>query len=129
MKKKVEKFIYWAPRMMSILFACFLALMSLDVFSMEASFWEIALAFFMHNTPVYILAAIIIIAWKRELVGAVGFILAGFIYAGLVLNTMRETGFEWYYLAWVGQISGIAFFVGILFFLGWYRKSKKDNSI
>jgi ABC-type Fe3+-siderophore transport system permease subunit len=35
-----------------------------------------------------------------------------------------KTGFEWYYIAWIAQIAGVAFFIGILFLIGWRRKKK-----
>jgi hypothetical protein len=75
-----------------------------------------------HNIPSLILAILIWISWRKEIVGGIAFILFGLIYAGLNLITISMDGFQWYYLAWIFQISGIAFFIGILFLLGWKRK-------
>ena len=122
--KKISKFVYWTPRILSIIFTLFLALFSLDVFEESLSFWQVLTAFLMHNIPVFILAIIIWISWKRELVGAIAFALAGLLYILVVLRTALTNGFEWYYLAWIVQISGIAFLVGILFFMNWRRKKK-----
>ena len=122
MAKKISKFLYWTPRMLSILFITFLALMSLDVLSSKLGFWQIMLGLFMHNIPVFILIGILLISWKHEIVGGITFILAGILYFILVLITAIKTGFEWYYLAWVIQISGIAFLIGILFLINWSRK-------
>ncbi|HIG95258.1 MAG TPA: hypothetical protein HA283_00990 [Nanoarchaeota archaeon] len=122
MAKKISKSLYWTPRILSILFITFLALMSLDVFSSESGFWQIMLGLFMHNIPVFILIGILLISWKHEIVGGITFILAGILYFILVLITAIKTGFEWYYLAWVIQISGIAFLIGILFLINWSRK-------
>jgi len=124
MAKKISKFLYWTPRMLSILFITFLALMSLDVLSSKLGFWQIMLGLFMHNIPVFILIGILLISWKHEIVGGITFILAGILYFILVLITAIKTGFEWYYLAWVIQISGIAFLIGILFLINWFRKKK-----
>lgn len=124
MKKRVGKFIYWTPRIASILFICFLALFSLDIFGNGYSFWETVLGLFMHNVPVFILIAVLIIAWKREWVGGVAFILAGIAYIISVLISALKNQFEWYYLAWAVQIAGPAFFIGILFFMNWFRKKK-----
>nr|MBA4404818.1 hypothetical protein [Nanoarchaeum sp.] len=121
MKKEVTKFIYWTPRILSILFIFFLALMSLDVFSPELTFWQTLLALLMHNIPTIILLVALLIFWKYEIVGAIAFILAGLIY---IILLMRNP-FEWYYLAWAIQISGIAFVIGILFFINWSRKKKE----
>lgn len=124
MKRKQSKFIYWTPRILSIIFILFLALMSLDVFDQNLGFWETILGLIMHNIPVFILAIILWISWKYEIVGGIGFILAGLLYAARILMTVIITGFEWYYFSWVLQISGIAFFIGILFLIGWCKKKK-----
>ena len=122
--RKVGKFVYWAPRILSIIFICFLALMSLDVFDSASSFSEILIGLFMHNIPVFILVAVLIIAWKYEIVGGIAFILGGIGYIISILITALKNQFEWYMLSWVIQIAGIAFLIGILFFVNWFKKKK-----
>lgn len=78
----------------------------------------------MHNIPVFILLVILIFSWKYEIVGGIAFILAGIVYITLLLVTSIRTGFEWYYIAWAAQISGVAFFIGIMFLIGWSKKKK-----
>jgi hypothetical protein len=78
----------------------------------------------MHNIPVFILMAILIISWKYEIVGGIAFILAGIFYITQLLVTAITTGFEWYYLSWAVQISGIAFLIGILFLMNWFKKKR-----
>jgi hypothetical protein len=121
MENKVDKFVYWAPRILSIIFILFLALFSLDVFGEGYGFWGTALAFFMHNIPVFILIIVLAISWKYEIVGGIAFILAGLLYIGMLAF---EQPFQWYYLSWSLIIAGPALLVGILFFLGW-RKRKQ----
>lgn len=118
----MNKIIYYLPRILAILFVLFLALMSLDVFSPDSGFWETLIALFMHNIPALILLAVLIISWKREIVGGIFFILAGMLYMAMLLKNIIATGFEWYYLAWAIQISGIAFLIGILFIINWKKK-------
>ncbi|PIN93610.1 hypothetical protein COU56_03560 [Candidatus Pacearchaeota archaeon CG10_big_fil_rev_8_21_14_0_10_31_9] len=122
---KVNKFIFWTPRILAILFIIFLAIFSLDVFGNDYTFWETVTGLFMHNIPSLILLIVLIISWKHEIVGGIGFILAGILYIVFVLINVIKTGFEWYYLLWAVQISGIAFFIGILLFIGWKQKRKK----
>lgn len=124
MGQKINKFVYWTPRILSIIFLCFLALFSLDVISPELSFWHIVVGLFMHNIPVFILSLLLAAAWKREWIIAIAFILGGLLYAGVVLTNVFRTGFEWYYIAWIAQISGVAFLIGILFLVGWRKKIK-----
>lgn len=122
----MTKFIYWTPRILGILFVLFLGLFSLDVFdpSNNYSLTEMIIAFFIHNIPALILLIILIISWKYEIVGGIGFILGGIIYMAFVLISILGNGFQWYYLSWILEISGIFFFVGILFLIGWKKKSK-----
>ena len=124
MEKRVNKFIYWTPRILSIIFILFLALMSLDVFEGNYGFWGTIAGLFMHNIPAMILLIVLIISWQREIVGGVGFVLAGILYIAMILMNIVATGFEWYYLLWALQISGIAFFTGIMFFVSWFEKKK-----
>ena len=128
MGKKIGKFVYWTPRILSILFLIFLALMSLDIFDMKLGFWGTIIGLFMHNIPVFILTILLIISWKHEIVGGIAFILAGIVYIAILLMNAVKTGFEVYYLAWAVQISGIAFFIGIMFLVGWFKKRKSVKS-
>src|SRR3989338_2447192 len=109
MKRKISKFVYWTPRILSIIFIFLLALLSLDVFSENLSFWEIVVGLLMHNIPVFILLIALLIAWKYEWVGGVIFILAGIFYIIFLLITALNSSFEWYILLWAIQISGLAF--------------------
>ena len=121
MEKKIGKFVYWTPRILSIVFIFFLALMSLDVFSSELSFWQIVVGLLMHNIPAFILLVVLLISWKYEIVGGIAFILSGLLYTVIL---MILNPFEWYMLSWSLQISGIAFLIGILFLIGWFKKKK-----
>ncbi|MFH0831695.1 MAG: hypothetical protein V1886_02405 [archaeon] len=125
-KQKISKFVYWTPRILSILFILFLAMFSLDIFDMQLGFWGTILGLFMHNIPVLVLLIILWISWKHELVGAITFILAGLFYIAMLLRTvLMNPPFQWYMLSWAMTISGPAFLVGILFLVNWLKKRKK----
>ncbi len=120
--KNISRFIYWTPRIVSIIFLLFLAMFSLDVFGNGYTFWQTFVGLFMHNIPVFILAILLWISWKHELVGAITFILAGLLYIYL---TLFRAQIPWYIaLSWSMIIAGPAFFIGILFYIGWKRKQK-----
>lgn len=123
--KKTNKFIYWTPRILSIIFLFFLALMSLDVFSENLSTSETILALFMHNIPAIILLIVLLISWKYEIVGAIAYVLAGLVYIGLILYNIAIGQSEWYLLSWTIQIAVPVFLIAYLFFLNW--KIKKKN--
>lgn len=121
MKNKIEKFVFWAPRILSIIFIAFLSLFSLDVFDMGLGFWQTLAGLFMHNIPMLILLAVLIISWKREIVGGVVFILAGLLYIFMTITNVDDWRLA---LAWSVQISGTAFIIGGLFIAGWIIKRK-----
>lgn len=121
---KISKKLYWAPRIISILFLLFLAMFSLDIFGNGYGLLETILALFIHNIPVFILGILLGISWKHEIVGAITFILAGLLYIGFMIFNAIKYPAEWYMLSYSMIIAGPAFFVGILFYLNWKKKKK-----
>jgi len=125
MTGKVSKFVYWTPRVASILFICFLALFSLDVIEPGLSTSQIVIGLIMHNIPVFILLVLLFIAWKYEIVGAIAFILAGLLYSARTIFTVLSSDLPWYLgLSWTLTIAGPAFFIGILFLINWFKKER-----
>lgn len=121
MEKIPNKFIYWAPRILSIIFILFLSLFSLDIFDGNYGFWGTVVGLFMHNIPSLALLVVLLISWKYEIVGGIAFILAGLAYIAVLF---LSPNFEWYMAFWSVPISGPAFIVGILFLVGWFKKKK-----
>lgn len=120
MVKKMNAWLYWTPRILSIIFILFLALFSLDVFGNGLSFWQTVLALFIHNLPSLVLLIILLISWKYEIVGGIAFILAGILY--FLVTLTRQ---PWHIaLSWSMIISGPAFLIGILFLVNWFKKKK-----
>lgn len=127
--KKISRFLYWVPRILSILFILFLALFSLDVFDGNYGFWGTMLALFMHNIPSLILLVVLLIAWRHEWVGGVVYILAGIAFIILtavrVLHSTPPPGESIGWPAFIIPsliIAGPALLVGILFFVNWHKK-------
>ncbi len=121
MKKKVNKFLYWTPRIISIMFILFLMLFSLDMFELNLGFWGTVLGLLIHNIPALILAVVLLISWKREWIGGVVFTLAGVLY--MILTIRSEI--EWYIaLSWSLIIAGPAFVIAGMFFANWFLKRR-----
>ena len=76
----MKKYLYWIPRVLSILFILFISMFALDVFSEGYSFGETIIALFMHLIPSFALIVITIIAWKKEYVGAALFMAIAIFY-------------------------------------------------
>ncbi|MEK6892738.1 MAG: hypothetical protein AABX07_00895, partial [Nanoarchaeota archaeon] len=90
----------------------------------DYGFWGAILGLFMHNIPALVLLIVLLISWKYEIVGGIAFILAGVIYIIFLVIASIKTSFEWHYMLWALQISGIAFLIGILFLVNWFKKKK-----
>jgi hypothetical protein len=119
--RKTGRFVFWTPRILSILFICFLALFSLDVFDSGLGFWQTVLALLMHNIPSFVLLVVLLISWRYEIVGGIAFIFAGLLY---IFMLFMNPQFEWYMLSWSIIIAGPAFLIGILFLIGWLKKRR-----
>lgn len=113
--------LYWSPRVLCIIFSAFLMLFSLDVFQEGKGFWDTALAFLMHNLPMFVMVIILIVTWRWEWVGGILFSLLGVLY---IATAWGRFPFGTYAL-----ISGPLFLTGILFLLNWkYRKIIKGGA-
>ena len=120
MEIKINRYLYWTPRILSILFIIFFAMFSLDVITPEASFSELAMGLLMHNIPSLVLLIVLIISWKHEIVGGIVFILAGLLY---IIFTF-QAGIRWYKVLNLSlTIAGLAFLIGILFMINWFKKN------
>ncbi|MBC3796329.1 DUF7670 domain-containing protein [Acetobacterium tundrae] len=121
MARKINGFIYWTPRILSILFVIFIGLFSLDVITPELSIGEIIQGLLIHNVPTFALIIILAIAWKFEIIGGIAFIVAGIAYIIMAL----QGGIPWYIaISWSLTIAGPAILIGILFLLNWHLKRK-----
>lgn len=72
----MSKIFYWIPRALAVVSILFMGMFSLDVFGGNESFGMKMLGFLMHNIPVFIVIAILVVAWKWEVAGGILFLLA-----------------------------------------------------
>ncbi len=77
-----RRLLTWTPRVLGIGFALFTSIFALDAFG-EGSLAQNLLAFAMHLIPTAIVLAIALIAFRREMVGAVGFLGLAVLYVAL----------------------------------------------
>ena len=75
--KNSAKIFYWMPRIICIIAILFISLFALDAFSPELSFWQQIGGFLMHLIPSFILLAILVLAWKKEFIGGILFMIIG----------------------------------------------------
>jgi lysylphosphatidylglycerol synthetase-like protein (DUF2156 family) len=112
MNTSSRRLLFWTPRIICIAFAIFLSLFALDVFGEGFGFWKTLLALLIHLIPVYIVLAVLAIAWRWEWIGALGF-------AGLAMwyakgNWRRHPD-------WVVGIAGPLLVIAALFLANWLK--------
>ncbi|HTX91278.1 MAG TPA: hypothetical protein VMC09_08680 [Anaerolineales bacterium] len=120
MNKSLKSFLFWTPRVLSILFILFVGLFSLDVFETKAGFWATLLGFLIHNIPTFILIAALILAWRWEWVGAALFIGFGIWYIAA----------SWGRFDWTAPLllGGIPILVGLFYLVSWvWRKRIREK--
>ncbi len=116
MNTNTKQVLFWAPRGLCILFAMFLSLFALDVFSEGYGFWEAILALLIHLVPVYIVVIALGIAWRWEWIGAILFIALALFYP-----VWSEGRFYWSaYLV----ISGPLVLLSVLFLFNWIYRAQ-----
>lgn len=105
-----SKYLYWAPRVLAILFIAFLSIFALDVFGEGYGFLELSIALFMHLIPVFGLVAVLLIAWRWEKIGGIIFIILALGFT-VFFNTYQQG------LLVFLAISGPPFLIGALFWI------------
>jgi hypothetical protein len=122
-----KRALYWTPRALSIIFIAFLSIFALDVFDGHYGFWQTALAFIIHEIPVFVLIAALILAWRWEWIGALFYAAAGLLYIVCVVSmsrpwspTMRLTA--------ILMIAGPAFIIAVLFLTNWLKHGELRNT-
>ena len=66
--------LHWTPRVLGALYAVFISLFALDVWGTGAGFMSELAAFLIHLTPVYLIVAALVVAWRNPWVGGILFI-------------------------------------------------------
>ncbi|WP_107821920.1 hypothetical protein [Mangrovibacterium marinum] len=124
MKSKSLQILYWLPRVAGIAAILFVSLFALDAFDPALSLWQQWLAFMVHLTPTYVWVALLVLAWKRELVGGVLFVVVGLAFSPVIFLYQYQLNHSlWISLRFVATLS-LPFVVVGGFFL-WHHFKKK----
>jgi hypothetical protein len=116
MNESAKRILYWAPRVLGLLFAAFISIFAFDVFDGGHGFWETALDLLMHLVPTAIVLVVLAIAWRWEWVGAVVFGALGVFYIATAWGRFPLVA----YLA----ISGPMFVMAGLFLANWLMREE-----
>lgn len=112
---------------MGMLAIAFISIFALDAFDPKLTLWQQLAAFAIHLIPSFILLLILIIAWKRELLGGIIFLVIALMFTPLIfIHNFRMNHSIWISLAIIATINLPFVLVGILFILNHKRKKKKN---
>jgi ABC-type multidrug transport system permease subunit len=118
MKRLAQRWLYWTPRVLCIVFAAFISIFALDVFREGGGFWRTALALLMHLLPTFLLLAVLVLSWRREWFGGILFIVLGILY---IFWAWNKPFARWYVFL---MIAGPPVLVGALFLLNWRHRAE-----
>ena len=118
----MKKIVYWTPRVLAILFTLFIMMFSLDVFDGTSSLTDQLIGFFMHNLPVYGISLVIVLAWKKDIIGMIGFALIAIGLFMMVMDSNQPSGSA--VNPAVFFISGPALLISLLYGFSWILHKK-----
>ncbi len=124
------KIFHWLPRVLCILAILLISMFALDSFSQERTFWQNLGALLMHLIPSFVLIALLIIAWKWELIGGITFATIGLAISPFIYNHnfhMNHSVGKSLLALLVVTVPFII--VGILFIVSHFMKKKQDKAV
>jgi hypothetical protein len=112
----MTRVLFWAPRVLTILFALFAGVFALDVFGQGYGFWQTAWALLVHLVPTYLVLIALAIAWRWELAGSLLFLGLGVAYIVAFWAPDRWPGYL--------MITAPLALIGLLFLASWLLRAQ-----
>ena len=119
MNKSINKILFWAPRILCIIFALFTAIFAIDVFNEDYSFWKTILAFVMHLIPSGIIVLVLIVSWRWDWIGGILFMAMPIFY---IYWAWGRFPISVYLIMCLPMV-----LISILFFINWKIKIDLQN--
>jgi len=120
------KFFYWLPRILCILSILFVSLFAFDAFTSEESFMVQLGDFILNIIPSLVLLFLLIVTWKKELLGGIIFMLIGLGFSPYVFKVNYNMNHSFWISLGIIMTKTIPFFiVGVLFIVSYFKKKKK----
>ena len=99
--------LFWVPRALTALYAVFLSMFALDVFSENTGLSQTLVALAIHLIPTAVVVGLLVMSWRWERTAGALFILTGAIYCSWA-------NFRW---DWIAIVAGPLFLIGLLYLL------------
>jgi hypothetical protein len=113
-----KQMLFWAPRALCIAFILFVSMFALDAFEEGRGFWLNLAAFLVHLIPTYILAAMLVLAWRWEWIGAVVPTVLALLFLWWDHRVRHNT------LIAVLMLVGPLFLMAALFLMNWFKRDE-----
>ncbi|MEK6863979.1 MAG: hypothetical protein AABX27_01705 [Nanoarchaeota archaeon] len=118
----MKKILFWAPRIILIVFALFLAIFSFDVFDSASSPLQILIGLLMHNIPSFVLIALLLISWNHDKRGGIIFTYLGIACTIWAIVMIAMASKKEIPVSIIGAISFLI--IGALFLANYHKKRK-----
>ncbi|MFH6768621.1 hypothetical protein V8G56_07740 [Gaetbulibacter aquiaggeris] len=120
---KSTKILYYTPRILCVIAILFISLFALDAFETGSTIWEQITAFLIHLIPSFILTILLIIAWKKELLGGILFLIISLVFSPIIFKMNYNMNHSFWMSMGIIFLITIPFaVVGILFIMSHFRK-------
>ncbi|RKE03187.1 DUF7670 domain-containing protein [Marinifilum flexuosum] len=119
------KLLHWTPRVICILAILFISLFALDAFNPALPIGKQILDFLMHMLPSFVLTALLIIAWKWELIGGIILGMIGIVFSPIIfMHNYNMNHSVVMSLTVIAMITFPFILVGVLFVISHFKKKK-----
>jgi len=118
--------VHWTPRIICMLAILFISMFAADAFAPELTIWQQIVGFFMHLIPSFILLAVLLVAWKWELIGGIIFTAIGIVLSPIIFqhNYAMNQSVSMSLLV-ILMITFPFIVVGVLFMISHFMKKKQ----
>lgn len=120
MPRTTEGLLHWTPRLLGLLFAAFVSVFALDVFSEGDLSWRMIVDLAMHLLPTALVLGALAIAWRWAGAG-------GFIFLALGVSYLVSSWGRFHWSAYV-LIAGPLCLMGLLFEIDWWYARFRTRS-
>lgn len=125
---KSAKILYYTPRILCVIAILFISLFAFDTFETGPTIWEQIIAFLIHLIPSFILTILLIIAWKKELLGGLLFLIISLVFSPIIFRINYNMNHSFWMSMGIIFLITIPFaVVGILFIISHFRKRKTSK--
>ncbi|HEY5689107.1 MAG TPA: hypothetical protein VIS27_12460 [Yeosuana sp.] len=126
---KSAKILYYTPRILCVIAILFISLFALDAFETGPTIWKQITAFLIHLIPSFILTILLIIAWKKELLGGILFLIISLVFSPIIFKMNYNMNHSFWMSMGIIFLITIPFaVVGILFIMSHFRKRQTTKN-